>query len=439
MHIVIIGSGPAGTTAALLLARQGHRITLVDRDPGPVPGEPWERVGVMQFHLPHTFRAPGVQVLRQRLPELLEALVHAGGEIVAPPGAPGLVADLVANLHIRRSVFERTLWEFTDREPGVTRVRGHADRLVVDRTSVTGVVVDGAIHDADLVVDATGRTGRLGSEHRPPAEGGDCGFAYASRLFRLRAGAEPGPVNGGPGHVGEHQGFVNLVFLHDAGTFSVLLVRDSRDADLAGLRHEEQFTRALGCLPAAAAWTDPARAEPIDRVRAGAGLVNHYRPQASGVTGLLSIGDATCTTNPMGARGVALAMMSAAALADIVAAHAREDWAGALDAWCRANLRPWFDDHVGFDLVMHKLWAGEPIRPDDPMAWPLVAAASRLRPDFMATLGPFLGMLALPASVDGLRDEVRTMIADGWQPEPWPPPTRDVLVTAMRTPAPVPA
>ena len=58
LHIAIIGSGPSGMTAAMLLARQGHRISLIDRDPGPVPGRPWERIGVMQFHLPHSLRAP---------------------------------------------------------------------------------------------------------------------------------------------------------------------------------------------------------------------------------------------------------------------------------------------------------------------------------------------------------------------------------------------
>ena len=45
MRIAIVGAGPAGTTAALLLARQGHHLTLVDRDPGPRRGEVWERVG----------------------------------------------------------------------------------------------------------------------------------------------------------------------------------------------------------------------------------------------------------------------------------------------------------------------------------------------------------------------------------------------------------
>jgi 2-polyprenyl-6-methoxyphenol hydroxylase-like FAD-dependent oxidoreductase len=439
MDIVIVGSGPAGTTAAVLLARQGHRITLVDRDPGPVPGMPWERVGVMQFRLPHTFRAPGVQVLQPRIPELRQALVDAGGEIVAPPGTPDFVAELVSNLHIRRSVMERTMWEFADREPGITRVRGHAAGLTLDGPSVTGVVVDSAVHPADLVIDATGKAGRFAAEHRPEFEGGDCGFAYACRLFRLHDGAEPGPLNGGPGYVSEHQGFLNLIFTHDAGTFTVLIVRESRDDGLAELRHEGSFMRAAACIPAAAVWTDPARSEPIDDVRAGAGLVNQYRGQALGIVGLLSIGDATCATNPVAARGMSLAMQAAAAVADIVAEQPRDTWAGALDAWCLANLRPWFADHVDFDHVTHKLWSGEPIAPSDPISWALVADAASRRPEFMPTLGPFLGMLTPPASIDGLRDEVRQMLADGWRPRAYPPPAREDLVTAMQAPAPLPA
>ena len=74
-----------------------------------------------------------------------------------------------------------------------------------------------------------------------------------------------------------------VFFLHDAGTFSVLIVRLAGDKELADLRDEASFTAALAAIPAAATWTDPERAVPTDRVRAGAELLNLYRPQARGI------------------------------------------------------------------------------------------------------------------------------------------------------------
>jgi 2-polyprenyl-6-methoxyphenol hydroxylase-like FAD-dependent oxidoreductase len=431
MRITIVGAGPAGTTAALLLARQGHHLTLVDRDPGPRPGEVWQRVGVMQFHLPQTLRAPGRNLLAQRLPDLHQALVDAGAVVAAPPGGP----EFAANLHIRREVMERAMWEFTSREPGITRVCGHADDVVLDDGRVTGVVVStGSTRQtigADLVVDATGRAGRLAAAHRPQVEGGDCRVAYASRLFQLRPGADPGPMNGGPGWMAEHDGLLNIIFVHDAGTFSVLLARLAKDRELTALRDEPAYTTALALLPAAAQWTDPARAFPIDKVRAGAGLVNLYRPQAREVTSLLAIGDAVCTTNPTGGRGVTLAIRAAAELADLVATHPARQWAARLDAWSLEQLRSWFDEHLIFDRAMRARWGGEPLDPDADISWDLLVAATTQRPDFMPILGPFLGMLALPHTIDPLRDEVRAMLRNGWRPPTPPGPTRDDLIAAI--------
>src|ERR1051325_4565954 len=37
MHIAVVGAGPAGTWASILLARRGHSVTLID------PQAPWEK------------------------------------------------------------------------------------------------------------------------------------------------------------------------------------------------------------------------------------------------------------------------------------------------------------------------------------------------------------------------------------------------------------
>ena len=45
----IVGAGPTGLFLGLALARRGHAVTIVDRDPGPTSATEWDRKGVMQF------------------------------------------------------------------------------------------------------------------------------------------------------------------------------------------------------------------------------------------------------------------------------------------------------------------------------------------------------------------------------------------------------
>ncbi len=426
-RIVIIGSGPSGMTAALLLARQGHAVTLVDRDPGPSAGRPWDRVGVMQFQLPHSFRSPGRRFLAQRLPDVHDALVDAGGILDAAPGMP----PEAAGMHIRRSVLERAIWELTSREPGVHRMVGHVDEVLVEGGRASSVVVDGVPVPADLVVDASGRAGGLTDAHRPAREGGTCGMAYAARQFQLLPGAQPGPTNGGPGVMTQHGGFMQLIFVHDSGTFTVLIVRAARDRELAELRHEAAYDAALAVLPEASTWTDAARAHPIDHVRAGAGLNNHYQGQPTHVRGLLAIGDAVCTTNPAGARGLSFGLQMAGALSDVIESRHEGEWATSLEEWCDDAIRPWFDEHLIADAWQLDQWSGVPTDPEGPVPWPVLLAATREHPEWMAVVGPFLGMATGPATLDGLREEARTMLRQGWQPRLGPGVDRDDLVAAI--------
>ena len=424
MHIAIIGSGPAGMTAALLLARQGHRITLADRDPGPVAGQPWNRVGVMQFHLPHGFRGQCRHLLLDRLPDVYQAILAAGATVIVPDGAP----EAAAMLQVRRSVFERAYWQATSREPGITRLTGHVDRIEVEDGRAFGIVVDSALVAADLVVDASGRAGRLSTPFRPLGQRVDCGMAYAARQYRLRSGATPGPVNGGPGFMAQHRGFLVMVFQHEGGTFTVLFVRPSDDKALALLRHSDAFEAACRAVPGLAEWTDADRSEPIDAVRAGAGLTNEYTAQPTGVARLVVIGDAFGMTNPQGARGVTLGMESAAVLADLVRVQEPDGVAAGLDAWGSAQLLPWFHDHVDWDAALLDLWSGRPVDPDGPIGLEVVVAAARERhPEWMATLMPFFSMDTMPASLDPLRNAVREMARHGWQPAEPDGPTRDQL------------
>src|SRR5690242_16112579 len=84
--VLILGAGLAGLSLSTLLARDGHRVTVLERDPAgpPTPEradetwESWQRGGVNQFRLPHFMLPRGWAQLRPEVPEVEPALLAAG-------------------------------------------------------------------------------------------------------------------------------------------------------------------------------------------------------------------------------------------------------------------------------------------------------------------------------------------------------------------------
>jgi 2-polyprenyl-6-methoxyphenol hydroxylase-like FAD-dependent oxidoreductase len=181
MRSVIVGAGPTGLYTAVALARRGHQVAAIDRDPGPDDDQQWDRKGVMQFHHPHFFRQQVAEALQAEMPEVWDGLLAAGAVPAVLPGQP----SVPAGLHCRRLTFERVLREAAEAEPGVRLRTGHVDAVCAERGRVTGIRAGGRLVDADLVIDAGGRAGRLTRGLRGPAEGGDCGITYVSRQCGL--------------------------------------------------------------------------------------------------------------------------------------------------------------------------------------------------------------------------------------------------------------
>src|SRR3954463_1640667 len=207
MRTLIVGSGPTGLLLGAALARRGHEVISVDRDPGPAEND-WVRRGVMQFEHAHGFRPQGPMFLRDEWAGALEIWPSLGGHPVEVPNPVG--TRHVQVVRSRRSTFERALRLAAGKQPGLTLRTGHVDGLVLARGQVTGVQVDGSFVAADLVVDASGRAGRLGRSRAlsgDPDLDGDCGLAYVDRTYRLRAGAEPGPLTSPIAHVAELDGY----------------------------------------------------------------------------------------------------------------------------------------------------------------------------------------------------------------------------------------
>lgn len=424
MQVGIVGAGPTGLLLGAALARRGHAVVAVDPDPGPDSDGGWERRGVMQFHHPHGVRSQMGEALRAELPEAWDACLAAGAEpliFVLDDGTP-----LPAGMRVRRETFERALRSVAAREPGLTLRRGHVDQVGVDGGRARGLVVDGEHLSADLVVDASGRNGRVTRDLGPVSvEGGDTGVAYVSRQYRLRAGAEPGPMSNPLAWEAQLDGYQVIVFRHERGIFSVLLVRPA-DA-LHDLRHEAAFTAACRAVPGLSDWTDPDRSAPITPVLPGGRLHNHYRAQPD-VDGLVLLGDAVCTTTPMFGRGLATTAMQVRALLDRVDAGDTASFG----AWCDAEMLPWVRDHTRSDDHRRRVWSGEDLDLARRIPSDLIIAAARADPRIGPALGPYLAMLAGPASLDPVEPLARAVYQGGWRAPLSEGPDRAELAEVVR-------
>lgn len=432
MRALVAGGGPVGVFTATAMARRGHEVTVVDRDPGPATDGAWKRAGVMQFEHAHGWRPQVVQSLRAEMPGVVEDLHAAGAKRMHPPGMPEMEA-----LAARRTVVERVLREYAAQQEGLVWRTGHVDGIAVTDGVATGLVVDGDTLVADVTVVATGRASHVGDELRGPVEGGSCGFSYVSRVYRAREGQagydrffpsfETGP------------GYVSLVMGHDAGTHSVVIAYPSDAEEFTTLRTNDGQDRACRVIPNLIPWTDPNRFEPLTGALAGGHLTNTYRLQGPALglppaRGLYFVGDAVMTTNPAAGRNLALLLPHArhflAALDD--PEQDLDDASLALDAWAEMHLRPWYRDHAHWDRTLLRRFAGLDIDLSDRIPSDVIAAAIEVDESIKPYAAMYGGMVAGPEILDPVEGRVRELLDQGWRPKT-PGPTGAELTEAIRT------
>ena len=135
MKIAIIGASAAGSFAALLLARIGHDVLVLERD-HLEPAADIESAAATAFRptapqivQPHIIMAKCRELLRERLPDIYQSLLNVGvAEAPLATQMPPTLADKTARpgdecqtvLATRRSTVDWVLRRAIVLEPGVT-------------------------------------------------------------------------------------------------------------------------------------------------------------------------------------------------------------------------------------------------------------------------------------------------------------------------------
>lgn len=455
-----------GLAAAVMLADDGHEVTVLERDEAPVPGSPdaayasWDRRSIGQFGLAHWLHSRGTAIMRRHLPDAYRLLDEHGGYhynlvryLLAVQGQPTVDDDDRFDLVTgRRAALEWSMATAADAHPGVTVRRG----VAIAGFSTGASVLDGVPHvdglrlasgetvAADLVIDATGRRSSTPEWLRsigavePHEDSEDSGFAYYGRYYRSADGTMPAVI----GPLLSPIGSMSVLTLPaDNGTWAVTLYGLADDKPLRRFREPEVFERVVRACPLHAHWID---AEPIGEMRSMVGIVDRHRRFVVGgrpcATGVVTLGDAASCTNPSLGRGITLGLVHTEILREVVAAHGDDPVALALafDERTEAELRPWHDATTAMDrrrvTEMRAFAEGRVPEPDPSAAvGDILQAAVAIDPTAARVFGEIFGCLSTVEEIfarPGVFEHVLSL-ADKVSVQPIPGPDRAELLALV--------
>ena len=462
--VVVIGAGMAGSTAALLLANDGHDVTVLERDPAPVPASAdeawagWERRGVNQFRMLHYFLSKFRMLVEAELPDVAVELEKDGALRMNPlHGMPEEMRgplrpddDRFAVLTGRRPMVEAAIARVMNDHPGITVRRGVGVLgFVTGEPTVAGVphvlgvrTDDGSELRADLIVDAGGRRSALPAllaeigASSAPEERADCGFIYYGRYFRSSTGEVP-PAFGPP--LQPYGSVSALALPADNGTWAVGIITSARDTAARSASRVDVWESVIGSMPLLAHWL---QGEPLGDIAVMAKIEDRYREFVVGgvpvVTGVLAVGDSWACTNPSVGRGSSIALMHTVALRDTLRELGVGDAYALATRWHEVSeqqIGPFVQDTLSFDR--HRLAEidaaieGRPYETDD-LTWGFGQALERAAMKDHDALRAYIGIAnLLERGVDvfarpGMAD---TAINLGLEPAPLPGPSRSELLS----------
>ncbi|KRC92597.1 hypothetical protein ASE25_04550 [Terrabacter sp. Root85] len=327
-RVVVVGGSMAGLLAARALADHAESVVVLEREHLPQAVGPRGRVPQGR-HL-HLLLSAGLDLLRDWFPGIEDELegygavrvdgtgawVHQGGAYRARGdwGRPAISQT--------RPLLEHVVRARVAALPGVTVEDGvTVEGVVRSGRRVTGVVVDGQERPADLVVDCSGRSSRLAHDlaashvldPRVTHVGIDIGYAS----FTMRRSPD------------DFEGHF-VVCIENPGSFragAVLPVEGDRwQVTLAGVHGDAPPADDDGIAAFAASLPTPvvgqliARCERLSEVstyRFPSSQRRHYEKVRDLLPGLVMLGDASSSFDPIYGQGMTSSALQAAALGEV--------------------------------------------------------------------------------------------------------------------------
>jgi 2-polyprenyl-6-methoxyphenol hydroxylase-like FAD-dependent oxidoreductase len=384
-HAIVLGASMGGLLAARVLADFYDRVTVVERD--VLPSDPVNRRGVPQGRMIHAALARCTQILDELFPGFVDELAAMGVESwddgdlsklwLSVGGHQPLRSGRAPNAPVIWFPSRPSLeWNVRRRVKAITNVmflEGHdlvGLTATPDRHRVTGAwVVDRAADRkkalrADLVVDATGRGSRtpvfleeLGYG-RPPEDELTVQLAYACQLLRITPGAVKEHMIALFPEPGRPKMFGLTTYENDTWMFGV--------GTLAGVEPPSQradMLRFAADFAPAHVLEAIRTAEPLGEVvhhRVPSNRWRRYDKMRRTPDGLLVVGDAVCSFNPIYGQGMTLAAIEATVLRDCL----RRGDRGLTRRFFRASarsVRVAWQTAVGSDLNLPEVVGKRPI------------------------------------------------------------------------------
>jgi flavin-dependent dehydrogenase len=312
--VIIIGAGPAGSTAAALLAAAGHDVLVLEKDPFP------------RFHIGESLLPMGCEVLARlgvptpgdtfRVKRGAQFICEATGKELridfaeARPGPPRFAWQVV------RSSFDLALRDAALRSGAEVR-HGECARTVA--VAMDAVRVNN--HEARYLIDATGQDRLLAKRARSVVPYRRFGAAASFVHWHDLAAAAEAEIGA--------DGDIRIMMLPEGWAWIIPLPGRRISVGVVTKQsraHPDLVLRYAGSSPLLYRWTRDAQHTPPRLISD----FSYHNPQAHGAR-FVCVGDSACFLDPVFSSGVSLALLSAERAADILAPALERGTEGAPD------------------------------------------------------------------------------------------------------------